>query len=80
MSLKRFKYRAKEINTGKVQAGFIQAENERMAGKILVDRGYVPTTLTEEGGGIKAKLNKVHSNENEIRLISHDLTQENNLK
>ena len=63
MSLKRFKYRAKEINTGKVQAGFIQAENERMAGKILVDRGYVPTTLTEEGGGIKAKLNKVHSND-----------------
>ena len=63
MSLKRFKYRAKEISTGKQTTGFIQAESERMAGKLLVDRGYVPSILTEEGTGIMAKINKVHAND-----------------
>ena len=63
MSLKRFKYRAKEISTGKQTTGFIQAESERMAGKLLVDRGYVPSILTEEGTGIMAKITKVHAND-----------------
>ena len=59
--MKRFTYRAKEQTTGKVIKGTIQAETERVAGKLLVDRGYVPEVLKEEGGGFGAKLNKVTS-------------------
>ena len=61
MSMKRFKYQVKEIDTGKKTSGYIQAESERMAGKMLVDRGYVPITLTEEGSGLMSKLNRVTS-------------------
>lgn len=49
--MKRFTYKAKEQGTGKILKGTIQAENERMAGKLLVDRGYVPEVLREEGVG-----------------------------
>ena len=59
--MKRFTYRAKEQTTGKVIKGTIQAETERVAGKLLVDRGYVPEVLKEEGGGFGDKLNKVTS-------------------
>ena len=59
--MKRFTYRAKEQTTGKVIKGTIQAETERVAGKLLVDRGYVPEALKEEGGGFGDKLNKVTS-------------------
>lgn len=57
--MKRFTYRAKEVSTGKVIKGTIQAETERVAGKLLVDRGYVPESLKEEGTGFAAKMNKV---------------------
>ena len=57
--MKRFSYRAKEQGTGKVIKGTIQAETERVAGKLLVDRGYVPESLKEEGTGVGGKLNKV---------------------
>ena len=59
--MKRFTYRAKEQTTGKVIKGTIQAETERVAGKLLVDRGYVPEVLKEEGGGFGDKLTKVTS-------------------
>ena len=59
--MKRFTYKAKESSTGKVIKGTIQAETERVAGKLLVDRGYVPETLREEGSGFGDKLNKVTS-------------------
>lgn len=57
--MKRFTYRAKEQGTGKVIKGVIQAESERAAGKLLVDRGYIPELLKEEGTGIMSKLNRV---------------------
>ena len=59
--MKRFTYKAKEIGTGKVIKGTIQAETERVAGKLLVDRGYVPELLKEEGSGLAEKMNKVTS-------------------
>lgn len=59
--MKRFTYRAKEQSTGKVIKGTIQAETERVAGKLLVDRGYVPEVLKEEGSGLADKMNKVTS-------------------
>ena len=57
--MKRYTYKAKEVSTGKVIKGTIQAETERVAGKLLVDRGYVPESLKEEGTGFAAKMNKV---------------------
>lgn len=57
--MKRFVYKAKEQSTGKIIKGTIQAETERIAGKLLVDRGYVPEMLKEEGQGFGDKLNKV---------------------
>ncbi|MBP5656757.1 type II secretion system F family protein [Candidatus Saccharibacteria bacterium] len=57
--MKRFTYKAKEQTTGKVIKGTIQAETERVAGKLLVDRGYVPELLKEEGSGLAEKMNKV---------------------
>ena len=59
--MKRFTYKAKEIGTGKIIKGTIQAETERVAGKLLVDRGYVPESLKEEGTGLTSKMNKVTS-------------------
>jgi type II secretory pathway component PulF len=59
--MKRFTYKAKEHSTGKVIKGTIQAETERVAGKLLVDRGYVPESLKEEGGGFADKMNRVTS-------------------
>lgn len=56
--MKRFVYKAKEQGSNKVIKGTIQAESERMAGKLLVDRGYVPESLKEEGSGFADKLNK----------------------
>lgn len=49
--MKRFKYRAKEKSSGKVIKGAIQAENERTAGRLLMDQGYIPITVYEEGTG-----------------------------
>ena len=57
--MRRFQYRAKEQGSGKVIKGTIQAENERTAGKLLVDRGYIPETIREEGVGIMSKMTRV---------------------
>lgn len=57
--MKRFNYKAKEQATGKVIKGSIQAENERVAGKLLVERGFVPEYIKEEEEGFASKLNRV---------------------
>jgi len=57
--MKKFTYKAKEQSTGKIIKGTIQAESERIAGKLLVDRGYVPDSIKEEGSGFGKKLNTV---------------------
>ena len=50
--MKRFNYKAKERDTGKIVKGSIQAENEQTAGHLLIDQGYIPDTITEEGNGL----------------------------
>lgn len=50
--MRRFKYKAKDKATGKVLKGDIQADNERTAGQLLIEQGYVPESITEEGTGL----------------------------
>ena len=50
--MKRYNYKAKEQATGKIIKGSIQADNERVAGKLLVERGFVPEYIREEQEGI----------------------------
>ncbi len=47
--MKRFNYKAKEKATGKMMKGSIQAENEQIAGRLLVEQGYIPDSIAEEG-------------------------------
>ena len=50
--MRRFKYRAKDKASGKIVKGNIQAEDEQTAGRLLIEQGYIPEHLTEEGMGI----------------------------
>lgn len=50
--MKRFNYKAKEKDTGKIVKGVIQAEDDQTAGKLLIEQGYIPEIIDEEGGGI----------------------------
>ena len=57
--MKRFKYKALEKETGKVLKGVIQAEDERTAGRLLIEQGYIPQTVAEEGVGLFGNKNRV---------------------
>lgn len=46
--MKRFNYKAKELKTGKMVKGVVQADNEHAAGKLLVEQGYAPESIREE--------------------------------
>lgn len=59
--MKRFTYKAKEQGSSKVIKGTIQAESERAAGKLLMDRGYIPESIRDEADGMM-KSKKVSSN------------------
>lgn len=59
--MRRFNYKAKEKETGKIVKGNIQAENEQTAGRLLIQQGYIPQTVTEEGGGFLGLNNRVTS-------------------
>lgn len=50
--MKRFKYKAKEKATGKSIKGSIQAEDENTAGRLLIEQGYIPESVSEEGTGL----------------------------
>ena len=50
--MKRFRYKAKDRKTGKIVKGNIQAENEQTAGHLLIEQGYTPDSIAEEGTGI----------------------------
>ena len=55
--MKRFDYSARDKSTGKILKGSIQANDERSAGKLLMEQGYVPINLKEHNdGGIADKL------------------------
>lgn len=49
--MRRFSYKAKEKDTGKAVKGVIQAENEQTAGHLLVEQGFLPDSIVEEGTG-----------------------------
>lgn len=57
--MKRFNYKAKDKETGKILKGNIQAENERTAGRLLIEQGYIPQSVTEEGTGLLGGKNRV---------------------
>ena len=47
--MKRFNYKAKDKTTGKIVKGSIQADTESTAGKLLIEQGYIPESVVEEG-------------------------------
>ena len=57
--MKRFNYKAKEKETGKIVKGNIQAENEQTAGRLLIEQGYIPQSVVEEGTGLFGKKSRV---------------------
>ena len=57
--MKRFSYKAKDKETGKLIKGNIQAESEQVAGRLLIEQGYVPQTLSEQGAGLLSKGNRI---------------------
>ena len=50
--MKRFNYKARGKDNGKLIKGNIQAENEQTAGRLLIEQGFTPLSIVEEGGGI----------------------------
>jgi len=50
--MKRFRYKAREKDTGKIVKGSIQADTEQIAGRLLIEQGYTPQSITEEGVGL----------------------------
>ena len=50
--MRRYNYKAKEKETGKLVKGSIQAENEQTAGRLLIEQGFLPLSVAEEGGGL----------------------------
>lgn len=61
--MKRYSYKAKDKATGRIVTGHVQAESERVAGRILVDQGYIPQKVAEENadGWLSKFQNKVTS-------------------
>ncbi len=57
--MKRYNYKAKEKETGKIVKGSVQAETESIAGRLLIDQGYIPQSITEEGTGFFASKSRV---------------------
>ena len=59
--MRRFTYKAKDQKTGKVVKSSIQAESERLAGKLLMERGFLPIDIKEEAldKGINKALNRI---------------------
>ena len=72
--MKRYTYKAKDKKTGKTVSGVVQAADERAAGRILIDQGYVPQRVREDvHEGFFAKLQNrvgtavVEQSENDCR-------------
>ncbi|MDO4872225.1 MAG: type II secretion system F family protein [bacterium] len=45
--MKKFTYEVRDKATDRIEKGEIQADNERLAGKMLMERGYVPLKIRE---------------------------------
>ena len=50
--MKRFQYKARDKATDKILKGSIQADSEEIAGRLLLEQGLVPQSITEEGAGL----------------------------
>ena len=50
--MKRFIYKARDSKTGEMTRGVIQAENERTAGKLLIEQGLTPDRIDEDMSGV----------------------------
>ena len=57
--MRRFNYKAKEKDSGKILKGSIQAENEQTAGRLLIEQGCIPISVVEEGTGLFGKKGRV---------------------
>ena len=57
----KFDYEAKDSATGKRVRSTVQAESERAAGRLLIEQGFVPITISEQGkeGGVASILNRI---------------------
>jgi type IV pilus assembly protein PilC len=64
--MRRYNYKAKEKGTGKQVKGSIQADTEQTAGKLLVEQGLIPETITEEGAGLFKKSSDRVANKDRI--------------
>ena len=66
--MRRFEYKARDSKTGKIVKGAIQAENERTAGKLLIEQGFTPENIQEEDdGGIFARFkNKISTKDRNV--------------
>lgn len=57
--MKRFDYKAREKESGKLVKGSIQAETEQIAGRLLIEQGYIPQSVVEEGGGLLGNKSRI---------------------
>lgn len=65
--MKRFDYKAKDTSTNKIVKGSVQAENDNAAGKLLVERGFVPLSISSaDDNSIFAKIAKRISSKDKI--------------
>jgi Type II secretory pathway, component PulF len=56
--MRSFNYKARDTTDNKVKKGVVQANSENSAGKLLIERGYVPILIEEiQEGSLMAKLN-----------------------
>lgn len=65
--MRSFNYKARDTVDNKVKKGVVQASTETVAGKLLLERGYVPISIEEiQEGGIMAKINSRVSTKDKI--------------
>ena len=48
--MKKFNYEARDKATGEIVKSLVQADSETSAAKVLIEQGYMPLTIKEEGG------------------------------
>ena len=49
--MRKFTYQAKDKSTGKVVKSIVQADSEHAAAKLLIEQGYTPLDIREDGVG-----------------------------
>lgn len=49
--MKKFEYEARDNSSNKIVKSIVQAESENAAAKLLVDQGFIPLVIKEDGAG-----------------------------